>query len=335
MCDDLFQCRIFCGCLGRQILFRLLQAHLRHIFICRLVSKSIRGIAAVPVHLLLQQAGVAFAGAIYVFHKRAARFAQIQVTAPRTFLGKRLSVMVLEDLACSGFQNGVHRVTVDIAVVKIFILLTSDTGIDVSVTLQQEKFLSAIIAVGAVFRSELIEPCTVDPRIQIGPVKSLVHPPVENQLFLFTHVMQQATGIVVKPDHEIKIIHVQACVTVQESDIFNDLIQLFKMLLKDRGRYFFLVRNLLQQSDIIQYPFQCALSALGHPVFFMQGKRQIQAARYGHVELPDGLDMSVQSVQIRLDVGMSHPEAGIRDEFTHVLIVSADILDQVVEFLLW
>ena len=45
--------------------------------------------------------------------------------------------------------------------------------------------------------------------------------------------------------------------------------------------------------------------------------------------------MSVQSVQIRLDVGMPHPEAGIRDEFTHVLIVSADILDQVMEFLLW
>ena len=107
------------------------------------------------------------------------------------------------------------------------------------------------------------------------------------------------------------------------------------MLPKDRGRYFFLVRNLLQQSDIIQYPFQCALSALGHPVFFMQGKRKIQAARYGHVELPYGLDMSVQSVQIRLDVGMPHPEAGICDEFTHVLIVTADILDQVVEFLLW
>ena len=67
----------------------------------------------------------------------------------------------------------------------------------------------------------------------------------------------------------------------------------------------------------------------------MQGKRQIQAARYGHVELTDGLDMSVQSVQIRLDVGMPHPEAGIRDEFTHVLIVTTDILDQVVEFLLW
>ena len=49
--------------------------------------------------------------------------------------------MVLEDLACSGFQNGVHRVTVDIAIVKIFVLLTSDTGIDVSVTLQQENFL--------------------------------------------------------------------------------------------------------------------------------------------------------------------------------------------------
>ena len=136
MCNDLFQCRIFCGHLGRQILFRLLEAHLRHIFICRLVSRSIRGIAAVPVHLLLQQAGVAFAGAIYVFHKRAARFAQIQVSALRTFLGKRLSVMVLEDLPCSGFQNGVHRVTVDITVVKIFVLLTSDTGIDVSVTLQ-------------------------------------------------------------------------------------------------------------------------------------------------------------------------------------------------------
>ena len=45
--------------------------------------------------------------------------------------------------------------------------------------------------------------------------------------------------------------------------------------------------------------------------------------------------MSVQSVQIRLDVGMPHPEAGIRDKFAHVLIVSADILDQVVEFLLW
>ena len=246
-----------------------------------------------------------------------------------------MSVMVLENLPCSGFQNGVHRVTVDITVVKIFVLLTSDTGIDISVTLQQEKFLSAIIAVGAVFRSELIEPCTVDPGIQIGPVKSLMHPPVKDQLFLFTHVMQQATGIVVKPYHEIKIIHVQARVPVQESDILDDLIQLFEMLPKDRGRYFFLVRNLLQESDIIQYPFQCALSALGHPVFFMQGKRQIQAARYGHVELPYGLDMSVQPVQIRLDVGMPHPEAGIRDEFTHVLIVTADILDQVMEFLLW
>ena len=44
--------------------------------------------------------------------------------------------MVLEDLPCSGFQNDVHCVTVDIAIVKIFVLLTSDTGIDVSVTLQ-------------------------------------------------------------------------------------------------------------------------------------------------------------------------------------------------------
>ena len=42
--------------------------------------------------------------------------------------------------------------------------------------------------------------------------------------------------------------------------------------------------------------------------------------------------MSVQSVQIRLDVGMPHPEAGIRDEFTVFLIVTADILDQVMEF---
>ena len=42
--------------------------------------------------------------------------------------------------------------------------------------------------------------------------------------------------------------------------------------------------------------------------------------------------MFVQSVQIRLDVGMPYPEAGIRDEFTHVMIVSADILDQVMEF---
>ena len=67
----------------------------------------------------------------------------------------------------------------------------------------------------------------------------------------------------------------------------------------------------------------------------MQGKRQIQAARYGHVELTDGLDVSVQSVQVRLDVGMPYPEAGIRDEFTVFLIVSADILDQVMEFLLW
>ncbi len=54
----------------------------------------------------------------------------------------------------------------------------------------------------------------------------------KDQLFLFTHVMQQATGIVVKPYHEIKIIHVQACVTVQESDILDDLIQLFEMLPK-------------------------------------------------------------------------------------------------------
>ena len=67
----------------------------------------------------------------------------------------------------------------------------------------------------------------------------------------------------------------------------------------------------------------------------MQGKRQIQAAGYGHIELPDGLYMSVQSVQVRLDVGMPHPEAGIRDEFAHVLIISADILDQVAEFPLW
>ena len=67
----------------------------------------------------------------------------------------------------------------------------------------------------------------------------------------------------------------------------------------------------------------------------MQGKRQIQAARYGHVELTDGLDMSVQSVQVRLNVGMPYPEAGIRDEFTVFLIVTADILDQVMEFLLW
>ena len=147
--------------------------------------------------------------------------------------------------------------------------------------------------------------------------------------------MQQATGIVVKPYHEIKIIHVQTCVPVQESDALDDLIQLFEMLFKDRGRYFFLVRDFLQESDIIQYPFQCALSALGHPVFFMQGKRQIQTARYGHVELPDGLDMSVQSVQVRLNVGMPYPEAGIRDKFTVFLIVTADILDQVMEFLLW
>ena len=42
--------------------------------------------------------------------------------------------------------------------------------------------------------------------------------------------------------------------------------------------------------------------------------------------------MSVQSVQIRLDVGMPYPEAGIRDKFAHVLIVSVDILDQVMEF---
>ena len=45
--------------------------------------------------------------------------------------------------------------------------------------------------------------------------------------------------------------------------------------------------------------------------------------------------MSVQSVQIRLNVGMPYPEAGIRDEFTVFLIVTADILDQVMEFLLW
>ena len=119
--------------------------------------------------------------------------------------------------------------------------------------------------------------------------------------------MQQATGIVVKPYHKIKIIHIKARVPVQESDILDDLIQLFEMLPKDRGRYFFLVRDLLQQSDIIHTTFHCALSAFRHPVFFMQGKRQIQAARYGHVELTDGLDMSVQSVQIRLDVGMPHP----------------------------
>lgn len=52
--------------------------------------------------------------------------------------------------------------------------------------------------------------------------------------------MQQATGIVVKPYHEIKIIHIQARVPVQKSDILDDLIQLFEMLPKDRGRYFFL-----------------------------------------------------------------------------------------------
>ena len=109
--------------------------------------------------------------------------------------------------------------------------------------LQQEKFFSAVVTVGAVFRSELIEPWAVYACIQIGSVKGLMHPPVKNQLFLFAHVMQQTAGIVIESYHEVEIIHVQAGILIQESDILNDLIDLLIMFLKNRGRDLFLVGN--------------------------------------------------------------------------------------------
>ena len=64
----------------------------------------------------------------------------------------------------------------------------------------------------------------------------------------------------------------------------------------------------------------------------MQGKRQIKAPGHGHVELPDRLNMSVQSVQVRLDMGTPHLETGIRDQLPVFLIICTDILDQVMEF---
>ena len=109
--------------------------------------------------------------------------------------------------------------------------------------LQQEKFFSAVVTVGAVFRSEFIEPRSVYTCIQIGSVKGLMHPPVKNQLFLFTHVMQQTAGIVIKAYHEVEIIHIQAGILIQKSDILNDLIYLLIMFLKNRGRDLFPVGN--------------------------------------------------------------------------------------------
>ena len=101
--NDLLQPGIFRRLLCRSIPFRVFQAHLRHIFIERLLRESILTIISILIHLLLQQTGVAFSGLVYIFYKGAPRFAQIQVSAFGACLRKRLLIMALENLSGSSF----------------------------------------------------------------------------------------------------------------------------------------------------------------------------------------------------------------------------------------
>ena len=66
----------------------------------------------------------------------------------------------------------------------------------------------------------------------------------------------------------------------------------------------------------------------------MQRKGQIQAPGHRYLELPNRLHMSIQPIQICLDMRTPYSKAGIRDLLPIFLIVFADVLNQIMEFLL-